>query len=160
MTSRCNGKRGETRDDVVLSSLTLDDGGILDLEQAVGELAGVTLEGDSLSIDATSLLTLSFDSLLVEGLDWAFRWANPSGGGDRVASLMDYISGGLIIWSAPWDVSVFDDGDGYTYIGYTDAQVPVPAGLTPLSLLVGAGWLGWRRRRAGRGQCLEGSAVK
>jgi hypothetical protein len=97
-------------------------------------------------------LTLSFDSLLVEGLDWAFRWANPSGGGDRVASLMDYISGGLITWSAPWDVSVFDYGDGYTYIGYTDAQAPVPAGLTPLSLLAGAGWLGWRRRRAGRGE--------
>jgi hypothetical protein len=137
-------------DDVILSSLRLDDGGILDIEQAVGELAGLTLDGNSLSIDSNSLLSLSFDELLVSGLDWAFRWSNPTSGGDRVASLMDYVTDGLITWSAPWTVSVFDYGDGYTYIGYTDAQVPVPAGLGSASLLAGAGWLGWRRRRERR----------
>ncbi len=138
-------------DDVVLSSLTLDDGGILNIQQSIGELTGLSLEGDSLEIDTTSLMTLAFDSQLVSSLDWAFRWANPSGGGDRVATLMDYITGGLITWSAPWTVSVFDDADGYTYIGYVDAQVPVPAALGPTSLLLGSGWLAWRRRRVHQG---------
>jgi uncharacterized Zn ribbon protein len=133
-------------DDVILDDLVLDDGGLLTVAQSVGELTGLTLDGDSLSIAATSLLTLAFDDRLAAGLDWAFRWANPTGG-DRVGTLLDFITDGLIIWSAPWAVAVFDQGDGYTYIGYKDAQVPVPGGLGVVSLLVGSGWLGWRRRR-------------
>ena len=100
-------------DDVILVDLVLDDGGALTIAQAVGEPAGLTLDGDSLNIDATSLLTLAFDGQLAAGLDWAFRWANPTGG-DRVGTLLDYVTDGLIAWSAPCAVSVFDQGDGYT----------------------------------------------
>ena len=134
-------------DDVITRNLTLDDGGALTIAQAMGELTGLTLDGTSLAIDGSSLLTLAFDDVLVAGLDWAFRWANPTGG-DRVAALLDFVSAGRITWTAPWGVSVFDHGDGYTYIGYTDAQVPEPAGIGLATLLAGAGWLGWRRRRA------------
>lgn len=88
-------------DHVVLSSLAVTYGGALDVEQAIGELTGLTLEGDSLSLARGSPLTLAFDDLLVEDLDWAFRWANPSGSGDRVATLMDFVADGAITWSVP-----------------------------------------------------------
>jgi hypothetical protein len=48
-------------------------------------------------------------------------------GGDRVGTLPDYITDGLIAWTAPWAVSVFDQGDGHTYIGCQDARVPLRA---------------------------------
>jgi len=95
------------------------------------------------------MLTLAFDNTLVAGLDWALRWANPLGG-NRVVALNSLIAGGLITWSAPQTVSVFDNADGYTYMGYQVAATPEPTWLGLGSLLAGMTYF-WRRRRVALG---------
>jgi hypothetical protein len=132
-------------DDVITSSLFLEGNSNLSVLQSLLSGTGLSLEGGTLNIELGSLLTLTFDDNITSGLDWAFRWVNPSSGGDRVDALKSFAENGLIAWSAPMQISVFDYGDGYTYIGYVASSVPEPPGLILLSLLTGIGYL-WLRR--------------
>ncbi len=137
-------------DDVVLSSLRVQNSSALTIRQSLGELSGLTFDGTTLDLQTSGLLALEFDDALTPGLDWAFRWANPATGDDWVGELSDLIAQGNIQWTAPWAVSVFGHTDGYTYIGYRDAQVPEPRGLVLATLLAGVGYLSVVRRFGAR----------
>ena len=108
----------------------------------------------SLSLSSGSVLDLVFDSDtgLTAGLDWALRWANPSGGGDRVSTLQSYFTGGqLTVSSSPLsfdpNVNIFDYGDGFTYVGYVIAGAGIPEPTTVALLGLGLLGLAARRRR-------------
>ncbi len=105
-------------------------------------MTGLTLNGNTLNILDTSLFDLQFDANVNPGLDWAFRWLNPVVG-DRTAAINAWIGSGRITFSAPSAVSVFDNGDGYTYVGYATAIPEPAAGLLSVVVFV----LGLFRRR-------------
>jgi uncharacterized Zn ribbon protein len=128
--------------DVIGDMLGLVDGSTLTVSQASNELTGLTFNGNSLAINDTSVINLVFDNGSSFGLDWAFRWANP-GSGDRVAAINNLITNGQINITSSVAISVFDNGDGYTYVGYNSIPEPGTAGL--LAILA-AGCL-YRRRR-------------
>ncbi len=129
--------------DTVLSAATMFNACVVNVLQAAGETTGLTLDGNTLSILDTSVLHLDFDNVVVQGLDWAFRWANP-GVGDRVTAINALIGGGQITIQAPSAVSVFDHGDGYTYVGFV--AVPEPGMLGGLLTALMLATCGRRRR--------------
>ncbi|MDA1178499.1 MAG: PEP-CTERM sorting domain-containing protein [Planctomycetota bacterium] len=103
--------------DIVDTFLEMRTGSQVTVTQAIGSEAGLTLNGNTLNILDTSVLDLRFDANTSGlGLDWAFRWANPVAG-DRVATLNALRAAGRITVSAPISISIFNNNDGYTYIG-------------------------------------------
>jgi len=132
--------------DTIGSVLDIVDNSVLTVQQALGEVNGLTFNGSALQIDATSQMNLVFDGQLNVGLDWAFRWLNP-GVGDRVGDLTSLVNNGRIVLSSSNPVSIFDGGDGFTYVG--SAAIPEPAALGML-MLASVICLSWRRRVPGR----------
>ncbi|MBX3419473.1 MAG: hypothetical protein KF851_17860 [Pirellulaceae bacterium] len=130
-------------DDIVQDVLSILDNSKLNVIQSIGDLNGLTLNGNSLTIDATSQMVLDFDGQVGVGVDWGFRWINPFGD-NRVASLTALLNDGRIAVNAPVATSIFDGGDGYTYIGYS--TIPEPSSLCLLTLVAA---LGFRRRARG-----------
>jgi hypothetical protein len=138
--------------DQVKGNLQLDLASSLTIQQAIGGLTGLTLGGSSLSILDTSVLHLDFDSSVVPGLDWVFRWANP-GSGDRVAAIDGLISSGLITVSGnPLAYNVFNGGDGYTYVGYSAAPEPSTVALFGMGIGLVAISVRRRSKRLPRGE--------
>jgi hypothetical protein len=135
-------------DDVVLSSMSIKDSSVAQVIQSASQTTGLTLEGDELAIEVGSALSLVFDSVAAGDLDWAFRWSNPAGGENRIATLNNLATNGLITWSAPWDVRFIDYGDGFTYVGVSANPVPEPAGLGFLALSAYFAHLAFRRKAA------------
>jgi len=114
----------------------------LTLAQDDSSITGLTLENTGgsgqLVISAGHTLSLEFDAAAGGApgdIDWLFRWANPSGGGDRVGDLNSLIGDGRIVTSGGTNpISAFDGGDGYTYIGHTPTPIPEPATFAMLGL--------------------------
>ena len=129
-------------DDVVGDVLELTDGAVLTYAQGSGETIGLTV-GRLLNILDTSVLALEFDSLSIPGDDTILRWANPNAGGDRVADINAYIASGRITVDSPVPFQIFDNGDGFTHVGFT--VVPEPSTFF-LGALAGFGVLLGRRK--------------
>jgi hypothetical protein len=109
---------------------------------------GLTLtrpETIQLDIESGSHMTLSGNGSTT---GWAFRWANPVGGGDHVAELNNLIALGRIDFTFAGGATVMSNPDGYTYI-----MVPVPELGSILALgaaAIGIGSIVRRRRRGAR----------
>jgi hypothetical protein len=121
--------------DVLSNSLQLQENSMLTVQQSLNGLTGLTLDGNLLDLTSNGggILDLQFDANVVAGLDWGFRWANPIAG-DRITALNTLIGNGQITFTAPAAVSVFDNGDGYTYIGYNTA-IPEPSGAAVIAII-------------------------
>jgi len=117
----------------VYDAITITRGASLTVQQQPGSTTGLTLHNSSfsaLTIGAGSVLALAFAEPLQEGSVWAFRWQ-----GDHLGDLQAMAGDGRLTWQALFEVSVFDAGDGYTYVGNPHV-VPEP------STMVGLGTLG------------------
>ena len=132
--------------DTIGGDLTLTDAAVLSYIQGLGEVAGLTLEGNVLDILDTNVLELVFDGATAAGLDSVFQWANPSGGGDRILALNTLIGSGAITVSSAQPFSVFDNGDGYTHIGFF--AIPEPSAILLSLIALSARGIRGRRRRA------------
>ena len=132
--------------DLISNSLQLQANSLLTVQQSLNEMTGLTLDGDTLDLTSVGggILDLQFDANVLAGLDWGFRWANPIAG-DRITALNTLIGNGQITITAPVAVSVFDNGDGYTYVGYNNVVIPEPAGGLVITAFALAG--ASRRRR-------------
>ena len=117
-------------EDIVNALVRLENGSILTIEQSANSFTGLTLGGNSLDILDSSILDLQFDDSSDIGLGWAFRWANPVAG-DRVGVINSLIEDGRITLDTSFTASVFDNGDGFTHVGFT-ASIPEPSGVLPL----------------------------
>ncbi|MEN6662350.1 MAG: PEP-CTERM sorting domain-containing protein, partial [Phycisphaerae bacterium] len=134
---------------LISNQISIGDASTLIVKQANNQLDGLTLDGSSLSLGGSGLLSLIFDNKEVAGLDWAFRWL-----GDHATTLEGLHTAGKLTWDGapaldyqgnPIDVSIFyNDADGYTYVGYT-SNIPEPATMTLLA--IGAAGVLLRRRR-------------
>ena len=97
------------------SQIYLAGNSSLTLQQANGQLTGLTLNGQNagaLSVTGTSVLQLTAGTS--NGPSWIFRWQDP-GNGTWVSTLAGLIASGSITVTAPAGYSVFDD-EGYTYV--------------------------------------------
>jgi hypothetical protein len=103
---------------------------------------GLTLTGPEfteLIIDPGSHMTLAGNG---SAAGWAFRWANPVGGGDHVAELNNLIALGRIDFTFQGGATVSSNPDGYTYI-----LVPVPEPASILGICAAVAGLGAGARR-------------
>ncbi|QDU87551.1 hypothetical protein Pla175_09150 [Pirellulimonas nuda] len=108
-------------DDVVQAEIDLRTAATLAVTQGGDEEKGLTFNGATLDILDTSVLSLNFDANTSPAqleLDFAFRWKNPVGG-DRIAAINSLVSAGRIVINSPVQTVVFDNDDGYTYVGLT-----------------------------------------
>jgi len=143
--------------DVVNNLIDLTNNSVLTVQQTNG--IGLTFNGtlaSSLAIDP-SQMDLIFT--LNNGLNWDFRWLDPSGGGNWVSTLESMIAGGEIVITAPQGYFVSDQ-NGYTYIASAGQGVPEPsalvlAAIATMGVIVGAKWA---RRRTGHREALKGSS--
>jgi hypothetical protein len=114
---------------------------------------GLTLtrpETIQLDVESGSHLTLSGNG---NAAGWAFRWANPVGGGDHVAELNNLIALGRIDFTFAGGYTVASNPDGYTYI-----LVPVPEPGSILALgaaAIGIGSIVRRRRGSAKNQSVQ-----
>ena len=104
--------------DVMRSALEITGGSSLTYMQGANETLGLSLEGDTLDILDTSVLTLDLENILDAHYVSGFQWKNPLGG-DRVAELEGLIASGRIVIdsSQAGDVEVFVGSFGFTHIG-------------------------------------------
>ena len=113
-----SGGSANAQDNVTLSSpLAIRSGGAFNVVQSLGDLTGLSLEGNALTIAASSSLNLAFDARRRPGtLDWAFRWQ-----GDHALELQSLLGTRIQTAGAPHPVSVIYNasqfGD-FTYIGF------------------------------------------
>ena len=101
--------------DTVGRTLSVFDASTLTVTQAADSVRGLSVEGATVNILDTSVLSLNFDSTLNDVGDWVFRWANPTVG-DRVAAINAFIGSGRIVVNSTHAFNVVDNGDGYTYV--------------------------------------------
>jgi len=125
-------------------------GSVASLVQNANDITGLTLNGGSagnlIFTDPNDVLSLTFDGNVINGLDWVFRWANPGIGFDHVGDINGWItSGNIVVLGNPQPYSVFDNGDGFTYIGYIgETGIPEPTSLAAIAL---SACMFMRRRR-------------
>ena len=93
-------------------NVSIANGGTVSVIQSTGQSTGLSFDfdGSVLSIDATSLLVLSFDAVNSAD-DWVLRWA-----GNDAAEISSLHDAGQISWNFASNVEVTDLGDGYTYV--------------------------------------------
>ncbi len=133
-------------DDVATDLISITGQSSLTVQQSLDQLTGLTLNGSGLTISAGSSMILNFDTQPIAALDWGFRWINPVAGGDRVSDLTNLLNMGRIVINSSETVSIFDRGDGYTYIGYNAIPEPGAAGLLAAWAVLAISW----RRRTGQ----------
>jgi hypothetical protein len=130
--------------DTIGSQISLANLSNLTLAQNLGVSTGLTLNGDTLAIDSTSVLALEFARPTPgEGFDWIFRWANPNAG-DRISALNTMISEHEITISRPYEL---ESVNGYTYVVLNPSiATPEPSTFALTIVAAIAGLAAWTQR--------------